>query len=129
MLRKRASSGFLPWSPGVNPSLLPVPSLTRANLPSVVPPKFLRLASFSCVHRKADEGGIPSRMPIEENAARYVPGRREPQRDLGDTTLGAGQLLIICGVHCVRGREPDRSGATVMREPAVRARMARFWPP
>jgi hypothetical protein len=38
----------------------------------------LRLASFSCVDRKADEGGIPGRMPTEENAARCVPGRREP---------------------------------------------------
>jgi hypothetical protein len=37
----------------------------------------LRLASFRCVHRKADEGGIPGRMSTEENAARCVPGRRE----------------------------------------------------
>jgi hypothetical protein len=36
------------------------------------------LASFRCVHRKADEGGIPGRMPTEENAARCVPGRCEP---------------------------------------------------
>jgi hypothetical protein len=37
------------------------------------------LASFRCVHhRKADEGGIPGRMPTEENAARCVAGRREP---------------------------------------------------
>jgi hypothetical protein len=33
-------------------------------------------ASFRCVHRKADEGGIPGRMPTEENAARCVPARR-----------------------------------------------------
>jgi hypothetical protein len=38
----------------------------------------LRLASFRCVHRKADEGGIPGRMSTEENAARCVHGRREP---------------------------------------------------
>jgi hypothetical protein len=37
----------------------------------------LRLASFRCVHRKADEGGIPGRMSTEENAARCVLGRRE----------------------------------------------------
>jgi hypothetical protein len=37
----------------------------------------LRLASFRCVHRKADEGGIPGRMSTEENAARCVPGRRQ----------------------------------------------------
>jgi hypothetical protein len=30
------------------------------------------------VHRKADERGIPGRMSTEENAARCVPGRREP---------------------------------------------------
>jgi len=46
---------------------------------SVVSPKFLlRLASFRCVHRKADEGGIPGRMLTEENAARCVQGRLEP---------------------------------------------------
>jgi hypothetical protein len=38
----------------------------------------LRLASFKCVHRKADEGGIPGCMSTEENAARCVHGRREP---------------------------------------------------
>jgi hypothetical protein len=37
----------------------------------------LRLASFRCVHPKADEGGIPGRMSTEENAATCVPGRRE----------------------------------------------------
>ena len=47
----------------------------------------MRLASFRCVHRKADEGGIPGRMSTEENAARCVPGRREAQRDLGSTAL------------------------------------------
>jgi hypothetical protein len=36
------------------------------------------LASFRCVHRKAEEGGIRGRMSTEENAARCVPGRREP---------------------------------------------------
>lgn len=39
------------------------------------------------MHRKADEGGIPGRMSTEENAARSVPGRREPWKDLGDTAL------------------------------------------
>jgi hypothetical protein len=29
------------------------------------------------VTRKADEGGIPGRIPTEENAARCVPGRCE----------------------------------------------------
>jgi hypothetical protein len=46
------------------------------------------------VDRKADEGGIPGRMSTEENAARCVPGRREPQRDLGDTTPTNYSMLI-----------------------------------
>jgi hypothetical protein len=37
------------------------------------------LAMFRCVHRKA-EGGIPGRIPTEENAARCVPGRRSVKR-------------------------------------------------
>jgi hypothetical protein len=36
------------------------------------------LASFRCVHSKADERGISGRLPTEENAARCVPGWREP---------------------------------------------------
>ena len=31
-----------------------------------------------CVDRQADEGGMPSRIATEENAARRVPGRRAP---------------------------------------------------
>ena len=42
------------------------------------------------MHRKADEGGLPSRNATEENAARCVPGRRETSRDLGDTALVTG---------------------------------------
>jgi hypothetical protein len=34
------------------------------------------LAAFRCVHRRADEGGIPGRIPTEENAARCVHGGR-----------------------------------------------------
>ena len=56
-------------------------------------PSSLRLASFRCVHRKADEGGIPGRMSTEENAARCVPGRREAQRDSGSTALGPAEFL------------------------------------
>ena len=50
-------------------------------------PDHLRLAAFRCVHRKADEEGIPGRISTEENAARCVPGRRETSRDLGNAAL------------------------------------------
>ncbi len=50
MLRKRASSGFLSWSPDGNPSL-PVSSLTRANLPRAWTP--IRLASEWWSSRRA----------------------------------------------------------------------------
>ena len=61
---------------------------------SVVSPKFLCVWRRSgCVHRKADERGIPGRMSTEENAARCVHGRRQTLRDLRDATLESGQFV------------------------------------
>ena len=45
------------------------------------------MATFRCVHRKADEGAIPGRIPTEENAARCVHGRREASRDFPSRAL------------------------------------------
>jgi hypothetical protein len=52
-----------------------------------------RLATFRCVNRKADEGGIPGRISTEENAARCVPGRREAPTDFPSRALG-----LVCGL-------------------------------
>jgi hypothetical protein len=60
-------------------------------------------ASFRCVHRKADEGGISGHIATEEatsmavrlrrsRIARCVPGRRENVKDVGNTMLGWKQV-------------------------------------
>ena len=63
---------------------------TRASDPSALEGKFLgawRRSGAST--RKADEGGIPGRIPTEENAARCVPGRRQASRDFSSRALNA----------------------------------------
>jgi hypothetical protein len=48
----------------------------------------------------ADEGGIPGRIPTEENAARCVSGRREASRDFSSRALGRcrGEVLSVLAV-------------------------------
>ena len=61
------------------PRQVPIPGLTAGS-----PRSLVVSAAFGCVHRKADEEGIPGRISTEENAARCVPGRRKT-RAIGAT--------------------------------------------
>ena len=55
------------------------------------------MAVAECVHRKADEGGIPGRMSTEENAARCVLRRRQVVSELGDTPLDPNEVPLHGG--------------------------------
>src|SRR6478672_8880763 len=62
-------------------------------------------ASSRCVHRKADEGGIPGRILTEENAARCVPGRGGPRRTSGREHWRPGTARVGCLAPDLTGRD------------------------